>query len=123
MFSLENITFFLSLVSYIGFFASGCVGFNTLNQNGFDINLFMISLISFVFSMIFMLMEMAYHLKYDFTQHLGHIYYTRLLVLVLLGFIILGTSQVGLIFGIIAIITGILNLFVGLFTEPSRDEN
>jgi len=123
MFSLENITFFLSLVSYIGFFASGCVGFNALNQSGFDINLFMISLISFVFSMIFMLMEMAYHLKYDFTQHLGHIYYTRLLVLVLLGFIILGTSQVGLIFGIIAIITGILNLFVGLFTEPSREES
>ena len=123
MFSLENITFFLSLVSYVGFFASGCVGFNALNQSGFDINLFMISLISFVFSMIFMLMEMAYHLKYDFTQHLGHIYYTRLLVLVLLGFIILGTSQVGLIFGIIAIITGILNLFVGLFTEPSREEN
>ena len=123
MFSLENITFFLSLVSYIGFFASGCIGFNELNQNGFDINLFMISLISFIFSMIFMLMEMAYHLKYDFTQHLGHIYYIRLLVLVLLGFIILGTSQIGLIFGIIAIITGILNLFVGLFTEPTRGES
>ena len=123
MFSLENITFFLSLVSYVGFFASGCVGFNALNQNGFDINLFMISLISFIFSMIFMLMELAYHLKYDFTQHLGHIYYTRSLVLVLLGFIILGTSQVGLIFGIIAIITGILNLFVGLFTEPTRDDS
>ena len=123
MFSLENITLFLSLVSYVGFFASGCVGFNTLNQRGFDINLFMISLISFVFSMIFMLMEMSYYLKYDFTQHLGHIYYIRLLVLVLLGFIILGTSQVGLIFGIIAIITGILNLFVGLFTEPALEES
>ena len=123
MFSLENITLFLSLISYVGFFASGCVGFNGLNQTGFDINIFMISLISFVFSMIFMLMEMAYYLKYDFTRHLGHIYYIRLLVLVLLGFTILGTSQVGLIFGIIAIITGILNLFVGLFTEPSREEN
>jgi len=35
----------------------------------------------------------------------------------------LGTSQIGLIFGIIAIITGILNLFVGLFTEPTRGES
>ena len=126
MFSLidpESFTIFLTLISYIGFFASGCVGFSVLNQSGFEINLFMISLMAFVFSMVFMLMEMAYYLKYDFTEHLGHIYYMRFFVLLVFGVILLGTSQVGLIFGIVAIITSLLNLFVGLFAEPSREES
>ncbi len=125
MFSLiepESVCLLLTLISYIGFFTTGCVGFNLLNQTSFDLNIFLISLSSFVFSMVFMLLELTHYLKYEFMESFRNIYYLRFVLLLGFGTIILGIQMVGLVFGLIAIVSAFINLFVGIFDDYDRIE-
>ena len=118
----ESVSLLLTLISYIGFFATGCFGFNILNTTGFDINIFLISLSSFLFSMVFMILELAYYLKYEFMDSFRNIYYLRFVLLLGFGTIILGIDTIGLTFGLIAITSSIVNIFVGIFDDYDRSE-
>ncbi len=125
MFSIvgpESFSLFLTIISYIGFFASGCMGFNLLTVNEFEINLFMISLSTFIFSILFLLLELVYYLKYDFIRNIQNIYYIRFLVLIVFGILIIGTSDVGLVFGLIGFVSSLVNLFIGIFTGDENEE-
>ena len=69
MFSLlypENAALLLTLISYLGFFTTGCVGFSILQRTDFDINYFLICLSSLIFGICFLVLELIYYLKYEF---------------------------------------------------------
>lgn len=119
----ENCALFLTLVSYLGFFATGCVGFNELNMNTFNLNTFLISLTSFIFSIVFLLLELTYYLKYEFMTTFRNIYYLRFLLLIVVGSIILGITEVGLTFGLIAITSALVNLFIGIFADYDLEDD
>ena len=125
MFSLlhpENAALILTLISYLGFFTTGCVGLNVLQTTGFDINYFLISLSSLIFSICFMLLELIYYLKYEFMASFKNIYYLRFILLFVMGTLILGITKVGLTFGLIAITSAILNVFIGIFADENEEE-
>ena len=125
MFSLlhpENAALILTLISYLGFFTTGCVGLNVLQTTGFDINYFLISLSSLIFGICFMLLELIYYLKYEFMASFKNIYYLRFLLLFVMGTLILGITKVGLTFGLIGITSAILNLFIGIFADENEEE-
>ena len=78
MFSLlypENAALILTLISYLGFFTTGCVGFSVLQTTTFDINYFLICLSSLIFGICFLVLELIYYLKYEFMpgRYLGQI--------------------------------------------------
>ena len=125
MFSLlhpENAALILTLISYLGFFTTGCIGLNVLQTTGFDINYFLISLSSLIFGICFMLLELIYYLKYEFMASFKNIYYLRFILLFVMGTLILGITKVGLTFGLIAITSAILNVFIGIFADENEEE-
>ena len=120
MFSLlypENAALLLTLISYLGFFTTGCVGFSILQRTDFDINYFLICLSSLIFGICFLVLELIYYLKYEFMASFKNIYYLRSILLFVTGTFILGITKVGLTFGLIGITSGILNLFIGIFAD------
>ena len=125
MFSLlypENAALLLTLISYLGFFTTGCVGFNVLQTMDFDINYFLICLSSLIFGICFLVLELIYYLRYEFMASFKNIYYLRSILLFVTGTFILGITKVGLTFGLIGITSGILNLFIGIFADEDGDD-
>ena len=125
MFSLlypENAALLLTLISYLGFFTTGCVGFSVLQRTDFDINYFLICLSSLIFGICFLVLELIYYLKYEFMASFKNIYYLRSILLFVTGTFILGITKVGLTFGLIGITSGILNLFIGIFADEDVDD-
>ena len=120
MFSLlypENAALLLTLISYLGFFTTGCVGFSVLQRTDFDINYFLICLSSLIFGICFLVLELIYYLKYEFMASFKNIYYLRSILLFVTGTFILGITKVGLTFGLIGITSAILNLCIGIFAD------
>lgn len=120
MFSLlypENAALLLTLISYLGFFTTGCVGFSVLQRTDFDINYFLICLSSLIFGICFLVLELIYYLRYEFMASFKNIYYLRSILLFVTGTFILGITKVGLTFGLIGITSAILNLFIGIFAD------
>ena len=120
MFSLlypENAALLLTLISYLGFFTTGCVGFSVLQRTDFDINYFLICLSSLIFGICFLFLELIYYLRYEFMASFKNIYYLRSILLFVTGTFILGITKVGLTFGLIGITSAILNLFIGIFAD------
>ena len=125
MFSLlypENAALLLTLISYLGFFTTGCVGFSVLQRTDFDINYFLICLSSLIFGICFLFLELIYYLRYEFMASFKNIYYLRSILLFVTGTFILGITKVGLTFGLIGITSGILNLFIGIFADEDVDD-
>ena len=125
MFSLlypENAALLLTLISYLGFFTTGCVGFSVLQRTDFDINYFLICLSSLIFGICFLVLELIYYLRYEFMASFKNIYYLRSILLFVTGTFILGITKVGLTFGLIGITSGILNLFIGIFADEDGDD-
>ena len=69
-----------------------------------------------------MLLELTHYLKYEFMESFRNIYYLRFVLLLGFGTIILGIQMVGLVFGLIAIVSAFINLFVGIFDDYDRIE-
>ena len=125
MFSLlhpENAALILTLISYLGFFTTGCVGFSVLQTTDFDINYFLICLSSLIFGICFIVLELIYYLKYEFMASFKNIYYLRTILLFVTGTFILGITKVGLTFGLIGITSAILNLFIGIFADEECED-
>ena len=92
-------------------------------MNTFNLNTFLISLTSFIFSIVFLLLELTYYLKYEFMTIFRNIYYLRFLLLIVVGSIILGITEVGLTFGLIAITSSLVNLFIGIFADYDLEDD
>tara|TARA_B100000035_G_C20764656_1_gene449892 strand:- start:230 stop:427 length:198 start_codon:yes stop_codon:yes gene_type:complete len=52
-----------------------------------------------------------------------NIYYLRFLLLIVVGSIILGITEVGLTFGLIAITSSLVNLFIGIFADYDIEDD
>ena len=115
MFNSDAISRIFTMVCYIGFMVSGGIGFNTVRYD-FNINILTISIVSFVFGLILFLSEF-YIVNVDYYK----LYYIRSIFLMIFGVLNLGISEIGLCFGILAMVTSITNLLMAIFSGKPQE--
>jgi hypothetical protein len=121
MFDINNIIKFVSLLTYIGFIISSITGFKEINEN-FNLCEMFVAILVFISNLVIIFMHVTEKLFSVFESEKNTLYFISLFMLIC-SFLVLGLSNVGIVFCIWGILMSIINTIYAIFLTDILSNN